>query len=423
MKFFAPERVAARGLGERRRHRCRRGRHHRRHRAECARGRLRSSRTVRSCRRCPTCIRTRSSARSRDAPGSVARATKTASGPGARRCTRSSIASTPTRSRRSPRRPTSRWPRPDTRRSPNSITCITTPRASPMPIRRSSHGASSPPRRRPDSGLTLLPVFYAHAGFGGMPTTAGQRRFVHTTYTFTHLYDRCASDPPSTATCWASRRTACARSRRKNWASSCALPGRRADPYPCGRADARSRRLLTRGAACARSSGCSRRRSVDARWCIVHATHMTEREIAALAASGAVAGLAPTTEADLGDGTFPGAALPRGRRTLRRRQRFEHGDFAVRRNCASSNGRSGFARAGATCCAVAGRRTIGTSLWARRRAAAARRRWRSRSGAIAAGQRADLVVLDTTIRRWPNRRAKTSSMRRFSARPACRCAT
>ena len=47
---------------------------------------------------------------------------------------------------------------------------------------------------------------------------------------------------------------------------------------------------------------------VDARWCLVHATHMTEREVAALAATGAVAGLAPTTEADLGDGTFPGAA-------------------------------------------------------------------------------------------------------------------
>ena len=27
-------------------------------------------------------------------------------------------------------------------------------------------------------GLTLLPVFYAHATFGGAPPTAGQRRFV-----------------------------------------------------------------------------------------------------------------------------------------------------------------------------------------------------------------------------------------------------
>src|SRR6185369_5548296 len=43
---------------------------------------------------------------------------------------------------------------------------------------------------------------------------------------------------------------------------------------------------------------------VDSRWCVVHATHMTQDETQRLAASGAVAGLAPTTEADLGDGTF-----------------------------------------------------------------------------------------------------------------------
>jgi formimidoylglutamate deiminase len=43
----------------------------------------------------------------------------------------------------------------------------------------------------------------------------------------------------------------------------------------------------------------------DKRWCLVHATHMTEAETAMLAASGAVAGLCPTTEANLGDGLFP----------------------------------------------------------------------------------------------------------------------
>jgi formimidoylglutamate deiminase len=43
---------------------------------------------------------------------------------------------------------------------------------------------------------------------------------------------------------------------------------------------------------------------VDSRWCAVHATHMTNDEICRLAASKATAGLAPTTEADLGDGTF-----------------------------------------------------------------------------------------------------------------------
>jgi formimidoylglutamate deiminase len=43
---------------------------------------------------------------------------------------------------------------------------------------------------------------------------------------------------------------------------------------------------------------------VDARWCLVHATHMTTDETRRLAESGAVAGLCPTTEANLGDGLF-----------------------------------------------------------------------------------------------------------------------
>ncbi len=44
---------------------------------------------------------------------------------------------------------------------------------------------------------------------------------------------------------------------------------------------------------------------VDGRWCLVHATHLDPEERRAVAASGAVAGLCPTTEANLGDGLFP----------------------------------------------------------------------------------------------------------------------
>jgi cytosine/adenosine deaminase-related metal-dependent hydrolase len=44
---------------------------------------------------------------------------------------------------------------------------------------------------------------------------------------------------------------------------------------------------------------------IDQRWCLIHATHMTKPETAALASSGAVAGLCPVTEASLGDGIFP----------------------------------------------------------------------------------------------------------------------
>jgi cytosine/adenosine deaminase-related metal-dependent hydrolase len=43
---------------------------------------------------------------------------------------------------------------------------------------------------------------------------------------------------------------------------------------------------------------------INSRWCVIHATHMTKTEIRALAASGAVVGLCPLTEASLGFGLF-----------------------------------------------------------------------------------------------------------------------
>lgn len=43
---------------------------------------------------------------------------------------------------------------------------------------------------------------------------------------------------------------------------------------------------------------------VDERWCLIHATQMTDAETVAMAKSGAVAGLCPITEANLGDGPF-----------------------------------------------------------------------------------------------------------------------
>lgn len=45
---------------------------------------------------------------------------------------------------------------------------------------------------------------------------------------------------------------------------------------------------------------------VTENWCLIHATHMTEVETNSLARSGAVAGLCPVTEANLGDGPFNG---------------------------------------------------------------------------------------------------------------------
>ncbi len=157
-------------------------------------------------------------------------------------------------------------------------------------------------------GLTLLPVFYAHAGFGGTPTTAGQRRFAHTTYTFTHLYERLQQGisthgyvlgvaPHSLRAVTPEEMGHVVRLAAADAPVHIHAAEQTKEVDDCF-AWSRLRPvewLLTQA-------------SVDARWCIVHATHMTEKEVAALAASGAVAGLAPTTEADLGDGTFPGHA-------------------------------------------------------------------------------------------------------------------
>ena len=46
---------------------------------------------------------------------------------------------------------------------------------------------------------------------------------------------------------------------------------------------------------------------VDGGWCLIHATHLDDSEIAGIAASGATVGLCPTTEANLGDGVFAAA--------------------------------------------------------------------------------------------------------------------
>jgi formimidoylglutamate deiminase len=48
-----------------------------------------------------------------------------------------------------------------------------------------------------------------------------------------------------------------------------------------------------------------REMQADQRWCLVHSTHIDDAEVVGLAKSGAVAGLCPTTEGNLGDGIFP----------------------------------------------------------------------------------------------------------------------
>jgi formimidoylglutamate deiminase len=78
-----------------------------------------------------------------------------------------------------------------------------------------------------------------------------------------------------------------------------------ADPHSYRRADRRRCRTASRCATRGRSKWLLDHAPVDPRWCLVHATHMTADENAPRRRSGAVAGICPTTEANLGDGLFP----------------------------------------------------------------------------------------------------------------------
>ena len=179
---------------------------------------------------------------------------------------------------------------------------------------RAVAGRSSRRTRATGIGLTHLPVLYLAGGFGGLPPEPGQRRFLHDLDGFAAA----AREPERRASraspiCGsASRPIRCARCRTRRCAPRSA----------CWTGSTRARRSTStspsrRGRCATASPGAAQRpvehllevAPVGPRWCLVHATHMDDEETAALRASGAVAGLCPTTEANLGDGLFELAAF------------------------------------------------------------------------------------------------------------------
>jgi formimidoylglutamate deiminase len=155
-------------------------------------------------------------------------------------------------------------------------------------------------------GLTLLPVFYAHSGFGGQKPTEGQRRFINDLNGFAKLMEssRKAVESIPEAVVGVAPHSLRAVTPRELAAVTAMSP---AGPVHIHAAE-----QMREVEDCIEWSGSRpvewllRHAEVDERWCLIHATHMTEAETKDMAKAGAIAGLCPITEANLGDGTFPG---------------------------------------------------------------------------------------------------------------------
>jgi formiminoglutamate deiminase len=151
-------------------------------------------------------------------------------------------------------------------------------------------------------GLTLLPVFYAHADFGGKPPSPGQRRFITDVDGFARLVQS---------------------------AGRAVAPGRLGLAPHSFRAVTPEELLLIDGILpdglrhihvseqtkevrdCLAAHGATPialladTTALSPRWCLIHCTHATPDDLDLIARSGAAAGLCPVTEANLGDGVFP----------------------------------------------------------------------------------------------------------------------
>ena len=154
-------------------------------------------------------------------------------------------------------------------------------------------------------GLTLLPVFYAQGGFGGKSPGAAQARFISNPDFYARLIERCRNLIAGLAGAVVGIAPHSLRAVSPDQLRAI-LPVARGGPIHIHIAE-----QVKEVEDCLAWSGqrpiewLFDHAEVGPSWCLVHATHMTEAETRQLARSGAVAGLCPITEANLGDGLFP----------------------------------------------------------------------------------------------------------------------
>ena len=249
-------------------------------------------------------------------------------------------------------------------------------------------------------GMTLLPTLYQTSEFGGAPPNARQRQFTLSTEAFVDLVQRLRTLGHS-----------------PQLEIGMALHSLRAVPP-----DALREALAAQGESVVHIHVAEQQRevaaslqhlgrrpiewlldhvTVDQRWCLVHATHATNDELAAMARCGAVVALCPTTEGNLGDGFF---ALPE---YLRGGGRFAIGSdsqvsLAPGEELRWLEYQARLRQRERNVCTGEGGSSVGANLWRSACVAGAQASGRN-IGEIKVGARADIVVVDTDTPLFCNR--------------------
>lgn len=158
-----------------------------------------------------------------------------------------------------------------------------------------------------DTGIALthLPVFYAHGGFGPDPAGEGQCRFLHSYDAFARLIEACDTLARPQDRVGLAPHSLRAATMIEITRLAVDFPNR---PFHIHIAE-----QVKEVEDCIAFSGARpveylmANAPVGTDWCLIHATHLNGREVLSIAQAGAVVGLCPLTEANLGDGIFPGA--------------------------------------------------------------------------------------------------------------------
>lgn len=250
-------------------------------------------------------------------------------------------------------------------------------------------------------GLTLLPVLYRFSGFGPEVATDGQKRFINSVEQFNDLVSECFNLAKIQDNCNVGIAPHSLRAVDKSSLLAAVEHVRMLDAQaPIHIHIAEQQKEVE---DCLTHYGqrpvqwLLNNAELDKNWCLIHATHIDEQERQGIIASKAIAGICPTTEANLGDGIFPTDEFL-----------LENGTFAIGSDSHISVNpieelrwleyAQRLSKQKRALLANNEQKSVGLNLW-QKAAAGGAQSTNSNTGALAINKQADLLVLDDSLLR------------------------